>query len=28
MSPRLSGVIAAIATPVTPELAPDVPRFT
>jgi 4-hydroxy-tetrahydrodipicolinate synthase len=28
MSPRLSGVIAAIATPITPELAPDVPRFT
>src|SRR5437660_8736533 len=27
MSPRLSGVIAAIATPVTPELSPDVPRF-
>ena len=27
MSPRLSGVIAAIATPITAELAPDVPRF-
>jgi 4-hydroxy-tetrahydrodipicolinate synthase len=27
MSVRLSGVIAAIATPITPELAPDVPRF-
>jgi 4-hydroxy-tetrahydrodipicolinate synthase len=27
MGPRLSGVIAAIATPVTPELAPDVQRF-
>ena len=27
MSARLSGVIAAIATPVSPELAPDVPRF-
>jgi 4-hydroxy-tetrahydrodipicolinate synthase len=27
MSPRLNGVIAAIATPVTPELSPDVPRF-
>jgi 4-hydroxy-tetrahydrodipicolinate synthase len=27
MSTRLSGVIAAIATPISPELAPDVPRF-
>jgi 4-hydroxy-tetrahydrodipicolinate synthase len=27
MSVRLSGVIAAIATPISPELAPDVPRF-
>jgi 4-hydroxy-tetrahydrodipicolinate synthase len=27
MSPRLSGVIAAIATPITAELAPDVSRF-
>jgi 4-hydroxy-tetrahydrodipicolinate synthase len=27
MSPGLSGVIAAIATPITAELAPDVPRF-
>src|SRR5947209_5187208 len=27
MSSRLSGVIAAIATPITAELAPDVPRF-
>jgi 4-hydroxy-tetrahydrodipicolinate synthase len=27
MSSRLSGVIAAISTPVTAELAPDVPRF-
>jgi 4-hydroxy-tetrahydrodipicolinate synthase len=28
MSPRLSGVIAAIATPVTPALGPDLARFT
>jgi 4-hydroxy-tetrahydrodipicolinate synthase len=28
MSPRLSGVIAAIATPITAEFAPDVPRFS
>ena len=27
MSPRLSGVIAAIATPINAELAPDVSRF-
>jgi 4-hydroxy-tetrahydrodipicolinate synthase len=27
MSSRLSGVIAAIATPITAELGPDVPRF-
>jgi 4-hydroxy-tetrahydrodipicolinate synthase len=27
MSPRLSGVIAAISTPITAEFAPDVPRF-
>jgi 4-hydroxy-tetrahydrodipicolinate synthase len=27
MSHRLSGVIAAIATPITAELSPDVPRF-
>jgi 4-hydroxy-tetrahydrodipicolinate synthase len=27
MTPRLSGVIAAIATPITSELTPDVPRF-
>src|SRR3954454_1728866 len=27
MSPGLFGVIAAIATPITAELAPDVPRF-
>src|SRR4051812_43394111 len=27
MSPRLSGIIAAISTPITPELTPDVPRF-
>ena len=27
MSSRLSGVIAAISTPIMPELAPDVPRF-
>jgi 4-hydroxy-tetrahydrodipicolinate synthase len=28
MGPRLSGVIAAIATPVTPALGPDLARFT
>jgi 4-hydroxy-tetrahydrodipicolinate synthase len=28
MSPRLSGVIAAIATPVTPALGPDLARFS
>jgi 4-hydroxy-tetrahydrodipicolinate synthase len=27
MGPRLSGVIAAISTPITAEFAPDVPRF-